>query len=362
MKIYKTVIIGSGIIGSSIAHHLSQHHSDVLVIDKGFPASGTSGATQAWIWIHTKQPSFYAEFSMFSGELYRSLKKQLGMDFELHRTGGITPIFDEASLKKAEKLVENQREYGIDVTILSREETLRKEPNLNPQLIGATYSPLDGHLNPMRLNSALVESAEKNGVEFQFYTPVTNVEMLAEGGYEITTINGKVFAEQVVIAGGPDSKEIGNLLSIDIPIKPVKGQLMVTEPLQPLLRHLVSGMRQTNNGEIIIGYSKEDSADRTTSFNIIGETARYALKIIPKLEKVNIVRVFAGIRSMPIDGLPILGEVPDKKGLFLAVTHSGVTLAPIVGLLMSELLTNKPCSIPIDKFSVDRFFTEMKKI
>ncbi|WP_216830321.1 NAD(P)/FAD-dependent oxidoreductase [Alkalihalobacterium elongatum] len=357
--LYKTLIIGSGAIGASIAYHLSNYNERVLVVDQGFPTEGTSGATQAWVWVHTKQPNFYGEFSMYSAELYQSLKKRLGMEFELDRTGGLSLIFEKSRLKEVESLIAAQQERGIKVELLTRQETLRKEPEVNPNIVGATYSALDGHLNPFRLTRSLIEDATNNGMEFSFYNKVVAVKRNNEMIYEVETEKGTFLAEQVVIAGGPWSKMIGQMLNVNIPIKLVKGQIIVTEPLKPLLNHIVSGVRQTNNGELLIGYSKEeDGFNRNTSFNIVGETARYAQKIVPKLKKVNIVRTFAGIRSMPKDGLPILGEVPSNPGLYVAVTHSGITLAPIVGLLMSELLREGSTSFPLDDYLVSRFKSE----
>lgn len=354
--IFKTIVIGAGVIGASVAYHLSRFKERVLVIDKGFLTEGTSSATQGWVWVHTKQPSSYAELSMYSAELYKGLKKDLSVEFELNRTGGLSLIFEKEKLNEIEDLIERQEEKGINIKLLTPNEVLKKEPEVNKNIVGATYSQLDGHINPFRLVRSLIEGSIKNNVEFSFYKQVVNIKKLENDLYEVISEKGSFLTEQVVLAGGPWSLEIGKLLNIDIPLKLVKGQILVTEPLRPFLRHIVSGVRQTNNGEILIGYSKEEKGlERETSFNIIGETARYAQKIIPKLEDVNIVRTFAGIRSVPEDGLPIIGEVPGNKGCYLAVTHSGITLAPIIGVLMSEVLRGKTTSLPIDNYNISRF-------
>src|SRR5690625_3877675 len=89
------IVVGSGVVGSSIAYHLSESKKhEIYLIDKGFPLSGTSGSTQAWVWVHSKIPSWYGEMSMYSAELYPFLEKKIG-DVEYKRTGGLTPFFRE---------------------------------------------------------------------------------------------------------------------------------------------------------------------------------------------------------------------------------------------------------------------------
>jgi len=354
MTHYETIIIGAGVVGSSIAYHLSEKTSDILVIDRQFPGAGTSGATQAWIWVHTKQPNWYAEFSMYSAELYPSLKKKL-VDIEYVRTGGIAPIFDEEKLAKAKALVKGQQEKGLEVHLLSKEEALAKEPYLSDRIIAATYSPLDGNVNPMRLNQAYIHAAKKRGVSFQYYCPVTGLRR-HNGRFVVQTGTETFTADQLVLAAGAWTPELAKHLDVHVPVRPVRGQILVTEPVPRFLRHTVTGVRQTVNGEVLIGYSKEEVGfDRNTTWDIIGETARFGIKIVPVLQRLRLVRAFSGLRAMPQDGLPILGPVRHVPGLYLAVLHSGVTLSPLVGLLMSELLTGESPSFPLEPFALERF-------
>lgn len=354
MTHYETIIIGAGVVGSSIAYHLSEKTSDLLVIDRHFPCAGTSGATQAWVWVHTKQPSWYAEFSMYSAELYPALKKKL-VDIEYVRTGGIAPIFEEEKLTKAKALVKRQQEKGIDIALLSKEEALAKEPYLSHQLIAATYSPLDGNVNPMRLTHAYIHAAQKKGVAFRFYCPVTGLRR-ENGRFTVQTETETFTANQLILAAGTWTPELARHLDVHVPVRPVRGQILVTEPAPPFLKHTVTGVRQTVNGEVLIGYSKEEVGfNRNTTWDIIGETARFGIKIVPVLQRLRLVRAFSGLRAMPQDGLPILGPVEGVPGLYVAVMHSGVTLSPIVGLLMSELLSGKTPSFPLEAFRLERF-------
>ncbi|MDY0406534.1 FAD-dependent oxidoreductase [Virgibacillus sp. 179-BFC.A HS] len=354
-KQYDVAVIGSGVIGSSIAYHLSEsRQKEILVIDQAYPLSGTSGSTQAWVWVHNKTPSWYGELSMLSAELYPFLERKIG-DVEYKRTGGIAPFFDESDRQSALRLAEQQAEVGIEIEVLSREQVLEMEPALSPDIVGATYSKIDGNVNPFRLVELYIRAAKKNDVQFSFYNPVIDIRK-HKGMFEVTTRKGVFITKQLVLAAGPWSRSVGKFLGLDIPVKQVRGQVLVTEPLAPLIKHTIGGMRQADNGEVLIGYSKEEVGyDRRTTLDIIQDTAKMAVDYLPDLAKANIVRCFAGIRVMPNDGHPIIGPIPTIENAYIAVMHSGITLSPLVGTVMTELFEYRETSIDLEKLRLDRF-------
>lgn len=352
---YDTIVIGGGIIGNSIAYYLSEAKSDgILVLDQKFPLCGTSGSTQAWIWIHSKSPSWYAEISLYSAELYGYLQRKIG-DFEFDHSGGISPFFTETEREQALHLAEVQAEVGIEIQVLTREEALAREPALSPKIAGAMYSPADGNVNPMRLLEQYMRASGKNGVTFDYYDPVIGIEKQQEA-FIVTTSQNVYHCKKLVLSAGIWTRQLGKMLGIDIPIKPVRGQIIITEPLPPLFKHTLSIMRQANNGEVLIGNSQENvGLDRRSTLDVIIETANMGIKYVPALAKARVVRSFGGIRVMPEDGFPILGSVPGTDNLYVAALHSGITLAPLVGTLMAELITEGETSLPLDRYSIARF-------
>ncbi len=352
---YDVVVIGSGVVGSSIAYHLSESKkNNILVVDKGFPMSGTSGSTQAWVWVHSKTPSWYGELSMYSAELYPFLERKIG-DVEYKRTGGIAPFFNEADREGALRLAEKQAEVGIEVDVLNREEVLEKEPALSQRVAGATFCKLDGNVNPFRLVELYTKAAKKNGAVFSFYNQVVTITKKKDI-FQIETDQDTFYSKKVILAGGPWSKDLGKMLGVDIPIKQVRGQILVTEPQAPFLKHTIGGIRQADNGEVLIGYSKEEVGyDKRSTLDIMQETAKMATEFIPSLAKANVVRCFSGIRVMPKDGFPIIGEIPEVRNAYIAAMHSGITLSPLVGTLMTELLEDGETSIDLTRFSMNRF-------
>jgi glycine/D-amino acid oxidase-like deaminating enzyme len=352
---YETIIIGGGVIGNSIAYHLSERYKEgVLVLDKKFPMTGTSGSTQAWVWVHNKTPSSYAEFSMYSAELYPYLSRKIG-DIEYKRTGGLSPFFNEKDREKAKRLAESYREFGIKIRVLTKEEVLKMEPSINPDVAGATYSSIDGNVNPFRLIDMYMRAAKKNGVHYSTYNPVTAIQKY-DGKYVIVSEKETYVCRNLILAGGTWSRDLGNMLGITIPINQLRGQILVSEPLKPFLNYTISGLRQANNGEVLIGYSMEKAGfDRSTTLDVIQETANMAVRYVPSLKNAKIVRTFSGIRAMPEDGFPIIGKVPGVENLYVAATHSGITLSPLIGTLLTELIVDGETSIPIDRYSLKRF-------
>jgi sarcosine oxidase subunit beta len=354
-KEYETIIIGGGIVGSGIAYHLSEiQRNGVAVFDRGFPTCGTSGATQAWVWVHRKTPAWYGELSWYSAELYKELHHKIG-HIEYKRTGGIAPFFTEEERETAWRLAESQAKVGIEIEVLDRDQAVAREPALSREILGATYCAADGNVNPFRVVQQYMRAAKKNGVTYEAYNEVTNIEK-KQGTFVVTSRTGSAVCKNLVISAGVHTAQIGKMIGIAIPVRPVRGQVLITEPLAPLLKHTLAAMRQTVNGEILVGFSKEEAGfDRRTTLDMLREGAQLGIRVVPALAKARVVRGFAGLRVMPKDELPILGPVPGIENLYIAAMHSGVTLSPLVGTLMTELLCHQETSLPIDKMSITRF-------
>ncbi|MCM3708415.1 MULTISPECIES: NAD(P)/FAD-dependent oxidoreductase [Cytobacillus] len=200
-----------------------------------------------------------------------------------------------------------------------------------------------------------MRAAKRNGVQYSAYNKVTEIKK-QNGKYLVVSDKGAFECKNLILAGGTCSSEIGDMLGIKIPVNQLRGQILVSEPLKPFLNFTISGLRQANNGEVLMGYSMEDAGfNRATTLDVIQESANMAVHYVPGLRKAKIVRAFSGIRAMPEDGFPILGEVPGFKNLYVAATHSGVTLSPLIGTLIIELIMDGETSIPIDRYSLSRF-------
>jgi glycine/D-amino acid oxidase-like deaminating enzyme len=354
-KVYDTIIIGGGVLGSSIAYYLSESQKeDIAVIEKEYPLAGASGANQGLIWVQTKSPAWYCEVSYYSAELYKYLNRKIG-DIEYRRTGGIVPLFTEEEKEHAQKSVEERCELGITTQILSRKEALALEPALSPDILGATYCEADGNVNPFRLVNQYMQKAKEQGVVYETNQEVLNIEAQNQG-YIIYTPNETYYCKKLVLSAGLGLTKLGRMLGITVPIHPEQGQMLVTEAIPPLIHHTFAGIRQAYNGELLIGNTHSlTNVCTNTDLDVASQIAQFAIKCIPALSKIKIVRNFAGIRVMTDDGLPIMGEIEGFQNLYIAVMHSGITLAPLVGTLMAQLITRQETELLLERFNISRF-------
>ena len=144
------IVIGGGIIGSSIAWQLAKRHLDVLVVEMKDTASGSAGATDGVVGYHTKKPGIQLDLAVQSIEMFRTLGEELGEDVEYGlEAGGMQPVEDKYQWDLLSAMAEEQRKSGVDIRMITAEEACELEPNLNPDIYGALYSPTGGKVNPL---------------------------------------------------------------------------------------------------------------------------------------------------------------------------------------------------------------------
>ena len=379
------IVIGGGVIGSSITYYLSKMGKKVLMIEKKDNCSGSAGASDGVVGYHTKKPGLQMELAIRSIAMFEELSKELGMDIEYRKDcGGMQPAETKLEWEILSEIVKEQRQSGVDIRMISIEEACKIEPQLNPDLYGALYSPTSGKVNPIRLTFAYVQAAKRLGAQVLSNTEVTDVLVKMGRVMGVETSKGTYYADQVIDAAGSWAAEIAAMAGVDLPIRPRKGQLFITEPLGPcmdvtfqcarynvikfkpeavgdkaVLRMGASlSIEQTENGGLVIGSTREFVGyDRENTLEAMEVTMRRAMRFFPALKDVNIIRAFAGLRPFTPDGIPVIGEVEKLPGFFVAAGHEGdgIALAPITGKLMAELLVQGKSSYPLEAFSPNRF-------
>ena len=379
------IVIGGGVIGSSITYYLSKMGKKVLMIEKKDNCSGSAGASEGVVGYHTKKPGLQMELAIQSIAMFEELSKELGMDIEYRKDcGGMQPAETKLEWEILSEIVKEQRKSGVDIRMISIEEACKIEPQLNPDLYGALYSPTSGKVNPIRLTFAYVQAAKRLGAQVLSNTEVTDVLVKMGRVMGVETSKGTYYADQVIDAAGSWAAEIAAMAGVDLPIRPRKGQLFITEPLGPFMDVTLQCARynvikfkpeavgdkavlrmgaslsieQTENGGLVIGSTREFAGyDRENTLEAMEVTMRRAIRFFPALKDVNIIRAFAGLRPFTPDGIPVIGEVEKLPGFFVAAGHEGdgIALAPITGKLMAELLVQGKSSYPLEAFSPNRF-------
>ncbi len=353
---YDIGILGAGALGCAIAYYLARRKIVPVVLDQAGAGGGASGATAAWVWVHSKTPSSYACLSLRSAERYPALQEEIG-PIEYLRTGGLRPALTEAEAQAGVELARSQASDGLEVRWLSREEVLRREPALSRKILGATYSPHDGCANPFLLVRRLVSATRRLGGTFLLHCGHVAVHP-DSAGFGLETGHEEISVRRLILASGPWTHETGRQLGVVIPVRPVRGHILVTEKLPPLLRHTIVAARQQITGEVLFGSTHEDAGmDRGTTLAMISRVAREGAELIPALATARVIRAFAGIRAVPADGLPILGPAGEVDGLYVAAAHSGITLAPLIGEAMADVIAGGRLPRGLEAWSSERLRT-----
>ncbi len=385
MRDADVIIVGGGIMGCSIAWQLGKRGKKVLILEKNDVASGSAGATDGVVGYHTKQPGPQLDLAVQSIQMFNDMQKELGNEIEFDfSAGGLQPAEDQLQYDLLNEIATRQRESGIDIHMISAEEACSLEPQLAEDIAGALYCPTSGKINPLNLTMAYARAAKKEGAVIQTETNVTGF-IIEDGQVKgVHTDKGDYYSDVIVNAAGSWAGKVGELAGLELPIKPRKGQLAVTEPVGFFMKATVQCARyniikfwpdrikdervlrlgaslsieQTENGGMIIGATREFAGyEKENTFEAIDVMMKRAIRFFPGLENIDVIRFFSGFRPYTPDGLPLLGETAKLKGFYVAAGHEGdgIALSPITGKLLAELITEGKASYNIDTFSPNRF-------
>ncbi|MDO5641725.1 MAG: FAD-dependent oxidoreductase [Paracoccus sp. (in: a-proteobacteria)] len=332
---YDAAVIGGGLVGSAVALGLVEQGLKVALLDEGDVAFRASRGNFGLVWVQGKGDGRwqYAHWSRRSADIWPSFHQELksltGVDVEYEKPGGYYfTMSEDEHLKRAETLERMRREVpgGYDFEMLTRKQLLNIFPGLGKAVYGASYCPHDGHANPLYLLRAL-HAALKGRGDYLPGRSVTSVRPEA-GGFRIEAGKSSVCAAKVVLASGLGNRSLAPMVGLRAEIRPLKGQILVTERLAPDFGGLTLNVRQTGDGTVMIGDSFEDVGLQTDASVGIGKAiTQRALLQFPNLGRARLVRQWAALRIMAPDGYPIYEQSTDHPGAFVANCHSGVTLA-----------------------------------
>lgn len=388
-RAYDVVVIGGGIIGLSSAYYLTKNGKRVLVIEKNEIGSGASGACDDMILLQSKKPGISLKLAMESLEMYRTLSKELDVDLEFESRGGMILIETQQELEVMEDFVKQQRNSGLAVEIIDRKTVEKKQPYVKNTVIASTYSSKDAQVNPLKVMRGYLGKGISNGLHIFRKTTVRSIDQKKDH-WVIALDDGKqVETEYIINAAGAWSGEVGKLIHIDIPIIPKRGQIVVTEQiphvgqtnvwsaayiaskLKPEMldnihdeyRKLGIGFAftQATDGNYLIGSTREDVGfDNGITIKVINLMIRQAVDFFPILKNVHMIRCFAGLRPATFDGKAIIGEVPNKKGFYVAAGHEGdgIALAPITGKIIADMIDQKENRTDLQELNLGRFRQE----
>lgn len=363
------VIIGGGISGCAIAYNLAKKGmKNVVLLEKDYISSGATGRCGAGIrqqWA----VKMNCQVAKLSREFFETAEETLGYDhdIEFKQKGYLILAATEEEDKQSKKNVELQNSLGIDSVYITLEEAKKIVPMLNTKdFISGTYCKDDGHLNPWHTTLAFAKAAKKLGVKIYTHTEVTGIDCNDGEIIGVETSEGYIQTGKVVNAAGGHAKVIGEMAGVDLPVYSERHQILVTEPVEPILDPMIISFskdiycQQVPHGAFIMGRGGENEPQdlrNTTSWDFLEKMTETALSILPDLKKTRVLRQWSGMYNISPDKQPIYGDVPGIKGLYLAIGFSGhgFMFGPATGLLMAEFILGEKTTLPIDKLHINRF-------
>jgi sarcosine oxidase subunit beta len=241
------------------------------------------------------------------------------------------------------------RMVGID-------EMRKMEPALSADLLGGYYCPVDGGVNSLNLTRALAKHAKRLGARIYTGCEVHDIQV-SKGRIEGVVTNRMTIATRVVVdAAGIHTSQIAAMVGMEVPVFPERGQLTITEALPRLIHRTVGSYKQFENGQFLLGVSNELVGENTrVTTEIITSRIRVATQILPPLKAVRAARCAAALRPMTPDRLPIFEKLQGLSDFYVTVGHSGITLAPVTGKALTDLITQGRTDLPISGYSTERF-------
>jgi hydrogen cyanide synthase HcnC len=355
---YDVAIVGGGLVGAAIAWGVASARPRIAMLDEGDVALRAARGNFALVWVQGKGLGMpqYGLWTLRAAETWTAfadmLLVQTGIDVHYRRPGGFHLALSEDELaKRAAHLEAIQRQPGmprLDHEVLDPAALRKLMPEIGPEVAGGTFSRLDGDCDSLRLLRALHVGFRLQGGT---YLPERRVESIAHaaGEFRIATRGEEIRCASVVLAAGLDNARLAPMVGMQVPVRAVRGQLMVTERTERFLDYPISTVRQAREGAVLIGDSQEEGdLDTKPTHEVLAVMADRARRMFPRLARVNVVRSWAALRVMPRDAFAIYDESAACPGAFAAATHSGVTLAPNHALALAPHIVRG--TLPADAF------------
>jgi glycine oxidase len=372
-ELYDVVVVGAGIVGCSVSHHLAKAGLKVALVDKGGVAGEASQAAAGMLaplgdeppdQEHPLQQLGMAALSFYDG-LDEQLKQETGIDIGLVKVPTLRPAFDEQESTRLQAILTQQQQFLPGLQWLEGSRAHEIAPLLSETVQGALLSPYERNVQAAQITLAYAQGAVTHGASLVEGCPVGRLILQGQRAVGVETARGSMHAGSIVLAAGAWAAQWHASMQTP-PIFPVKGQMMALQAVPGLpLRHTVyasgvGGIVPKADGTIYVGATVEQVGfDKAVTAEGIATLLTALAKLTPALSKARLIRTWAGLRPGSADGLPLIGPSQSVQGLWIAGGHfrDGILLGPLTGHLVAELIQKHatPFDLNVHAFDPDRF-------
>lgn len=365
----EVLVVGGGVIGSSIAYHLARSGVRTTLVEKNDIACAASGASAGGVRQQGRDPR-ELPLSMRATVRWATLEEELEADIHYRRGGHLTLAETVTERDALAVSVERQRADGLDLVLVEGDDLRELAPAVAPHVIAGSYSREDGHANPGLTTKAFAAAAARHGADVRTGVSVLSLEVSGGRVTGVRTDQGSITADVTILASGAWSKTLVAGIGIDLPIAPMGLQMLLTEATTHCLDQVLGSLgrrlsfKQLPNGQFLIGggwpgdWSLDESMGHVLPASVWGSTLA-ATALVPAAREVGLADAWVGIEARAADDVPILGPVAGFDGLVVAAGFSGhgFQLSPAVGQVIAELIVEGAPSIPLDALHLARFDT-----
>ncbi|MEV4290618.1 FAD-binding oxidoreductase [Nonomuraea bangladeshensis] len=374
------VIIGAGVLGAAAASRLARDGHRVVVLERGAPGREGSGTTAGNLHVqavHTRRPgqavpldsARFTPLQRAASDLWQDVEDDLDASVELRRSGGFTVAETPAQVRELHDKQAWENAAGITTEILDGDAARAALPQLGPSVAAATWCPLDGYANPLKVTPAYLGDAVRHGAEVVPFAPVTGVARDG-GGWRVTAGSRQVAAPVVIDVAGPWLHRIAALAGITLDLAPVAIQMHATvrspAGLPHLVQHIGEGLsvKQVSAGNLLVGGGwparrlNLDGRSDAGVDSMVGNMA-LAVRILPFVRGLRLLRAWAGPLAATPDEMPVIGEVPGSPGFLVAGGTYAFTFAPLWAETLRRLVAGAEPPVDISDLGPERLMQDL---
>lgn len=361
----QVVIVGAGIVGACTAMYLARENVDVVLLDRQNPWGEASGVNAGTLSLQVKAPGVWP-LCVLALDRWSRLAGELDGDLGFVQSGGLRVALNENEHNRMVASVETQQQAGLAVEMLDRDVLSERAPWLGTGVVSASHCTADAYASPLLAGPVLLKAAADSGALVHSSTEVTRLESCATG-YRVCTSQGDVRCRHLVLSAGAGTEKLAAQLGLMIPVSADLNMLHVTESVPPFMHGIITHMggvlslKQYSNGTCVIGGGWQGRGtlgdERTTiDHENLHHNLHTAVRVVPAISELRLVRSWTGFEALTPDALPVLGPVTEHPELYVAAcARGGYTSGPAQAWVLSEMIAGRSCQLDITAFAPSRF-------